>query len=201
MISIPDSATVLEACEFFTLHRLLAFPVVDASHRIIGRSTSSCTPRSSTTSTASSGATTCFSWSACICARPDRLRPGRAFVGRFPWLLCNIAGGLLAAVLAEFFAAELKRVVALALFIPVVLALAESVSIQSVSLTLQTLRGQRPTLAELLAKLRRELWTGGLLGVASGGVGRLGGLDLVGTRDRWPCACCWASAWESPARP
>src|SRR5215471_4936617 len=29
VIAIPASATVLEACEFFTLHRLLAFPVVD----------------------------------------------------------------------------------------------------------------------------------------------------------------------------
>src|SRR5580658_7402775 len=36
VIAIPETATVLEACEFFTLHRLLAFPVVDARHRIIG---------------------------------------------------------------------------------------------------------------------------------------------------------------------
>ena len=36
VIAIPDSASVLEACEFFTLHRLLAFPVVDAQHRIVG---------------------------------------------------------------------------------------------------------------------------------------------------------------------
>src|SRR5438045_2914820 len=29
VISIPAAATLLEACEFFTLHRLLAFPVTD----------------------------------------------------------------------------------------------------------------------------------------------------------------------------
>ena len=31
VVAIPADATVLEACEFFTLHRLLAFPVVDRS--------------------------------------------------------------------------------------------------------------------------------------------------------------------------
>ena len=29
VIAIPGPATVLDACEFFTLHKLLAFPVVD----------------------------------------------------------------------------------------------------------------------------------------------------------------------------
>src|SRR5262245_41794449 len=36
VLAIPESATVLEACEFFILHRLLAFPVVDADNRITG---------------------------------------------------------------------------------------------------------------------------------------------------------------------
>src|SRR5207244_8547682 len=36
VIAIPSSATVLEACEFFTLHRLLAFPVVDEPGHLIG---------------------------------------------------------------------------------------------------------------------------------------------------------------------
>jgi NhaA family Na+:H+ antiporter len=36
VIAIPNSATVLEACKFFVLHRLLAFPVVDGDGRLIG---------------------------------------------------------------------------------------------------------------------------------------------------------------------
>ena len=35
IISIPASATVLDACEFFTMHRLLAFPVLE-SGKIVG---------------------------------------------------------------------------------------------------------------------------------------------------------------------
>jgi magnesium transporter len=66
------------------------------------------------------------------------------------------------------FEAELQKVIALALFIPVVLALAESVSIQSVSLALQTLHRRPPTVPALLAKLGRETLTGSFLGVACG---------------------------------
>src|SRR5262249_19097187 len=54
----------------------------------------------------------------------------------------------------------------LALFVPVVLALAESVSIQSVSLALQTLHGPRPTWTSLFPKAAREMVTGALLGAA-----------------------------------
>ena len=36
MVALPASATVLEACEFFIQHRLLAFPVVDEQRRLLG---------------------------------------------------------------------------------------------------------------------------------------------------------------------
>src|SRR5437016_5264329 len=36
VIALPADATVLDACEFFTLHRLLGFPVVDEARRLLG---------------------------------------------------------------------------------------------------------------------------------------------------------------------
>ena len=36
VIALPSMATVLDACEFFTMHRLLAFPIVDEQRRLIG---------------------------------------------------------------------------------------------------------------------------------------------------------------------
>src|SRR5207302_65742 len=36
VVAIPQTATVLDACEFFVLHKFLAFPVVDAARRIVG---------------------------------------------------------------------------------------------------------------------------------------------------------------------
>ena len=35
VITISWQATVLEACEFFTMQRLLAFPVVDEERRVV----------------------------------------------------------------------------------------------------------------------------------------------------------------------
>ena len=66
------------------------------------------------------------------------------------------------------FEAELKHVVTLALFIPVVLALAESVGIQSFSLTLQLLHGKPLSWLAIFQKLHREFQVGLLLGGASG---------------------------------
>jgi magnesium transporter len=96
------------------------------------------------------------------------MSPVAAFRKRFPWLLCNQGGGIIGTFLAGLFQAELRQVVALALFIPVVLALAESISTQSVSLALQMLRGQPPTLRSIGGKLRSEFAAGVLLGIASG---------------------------------
>jgi magnesium transporter len=36
VITLPAEATVLEACEFFIQHRLLAYPVVDEQRRLLG---------------------------------------------------------------------------------------------------------------------------------------------------------------------
>jgi magnesium transporter len=93
--------------------------------------------------------------------------PVAAFQSRFPWLLANIAGGIAAAFLSGLYQAELEKAVALALFVPVVLALAESVAIQSVSIALQRLHGRTPTLAAIVAALRHESLTGLMLGGAS----------------------------------
>jgi len=77
-------------------------------------------------------------------------------------------GGIAAASLGGIFQTEIEHVVALALFIPVVLALAESVSIQSISLALQVLHGKTPSWVVIFQKLHRELLVGLLLGGAAG---------------------------------
>ena len=101
--------------------------------------------------------------------------------------MCNITGGVAAAFLCGLFQAEIERAVALALFIPVVLALAESVSIQSISLTLQVLHGKPPSWLLIFQKLHRELLVGLLLGGASG---LLVGLVALAWLDQWRLAVC-----------
>jgi len=166
VITLSAMATVLDTCEFFTMHRLLAFPVVDAERRLIGVVDVELYTDEVSEIEKGERNDDLFQLVGVHIAQSRQASPWHSFRGRFPWLLCNISGGIAAAFLSGMFQEELEKKVALALFIPVVLALAESVSIQSVSLALQLLRGRRPDLKDLFLRLRSELTTGVLLGVA-----------------------------------
>lgn len=174
VIAIPTSATLLEACEFFTMHRLLAFPVVDAARRLVGVIDIEAYAEELADTGDSGGAAPgprddVFQLIGVRLTRSQQARPLVAFRGRFPWLMCNVAGGTLAGVLVEAYHVELNwQHAVLALFIPVVLALAESVAIQSVTLALEAFREAGPSWRELLRRLRPEALTGLLLGLTTG---------------------------------
>jgi len=183
VIAIPTSATVLEACEFFTLHRLLAFPIVDEERRMVGVVDVELYTEELGDLGELEHREQLDNLFQLVGVHLTQAQPASAlaaFRGRFPWLLCNIGGGILAAFISGLFEEELDRVVALAMFIPVVLALAESVSIQSVSLALPMLQGKQLTAASVFRMLRTELLSGVLLGVASGGVVALVALLWMG---------------------
>ena len=166
VVAIPDSATVLDACQFFALHRLLGFPVVDGDHRIVGIvDVDLYTGELSNLDR--NGPDDLFQLIGVHASEARHAEPGYAFRKRFPWLLCNIVGGIIAAWIGGFFKHELTVLVELALFIPVVLNLAESVSTQSVSLAIEALHGQQPTLRGIARRLRNELTTAFLLGIAA----------------------------------
>ncbi len=169
IVAIPHTSTVLDACEFFTLHRFLAFPVVDDGRKIVGSvDVELYTDEMNELSEPEllERADDLFQLIGVHLTQAQQASPVRSFRLRFPWLLANIAGGILAAFLTGMFEEELEKAVALALFIPVVLALAESVSIQSVTLGLLGLKNHRPSWGELARKLSREMLTGLLLGIA-----------------------------------
>jgi magnesium transporter len=179
VIALPASATVLEACEFFIQHRLLAFPVVDAEGRLLGAVDVDLYTDELLSLGDAAGRDDLFQLIG-VYGAGGRASPLAAFRRRFPWLGCNLAAGILAAILSGIYQEVLERAVALAFFIPVVLNLAESVSTQSVSLTLQLLHGRPPTWRSMLHQARTELATGLLLGLGSGLVMGLVALAWLG---------------------
>jgi magnesium transporter len=190
VVSLPGEATVMDACEFFIQHRLLAFPVVDSERRILGV----VDLELYTDELRDLGAAQ--QWND-VFQLIGVYREGgagsawSAFRRRFPWLGCNLAAGLLAAFLSGVYEPELTRVVALAFFIPVVLNLAESVSSQSVSLALQALHDETPSWSILVRKLRREVPTGLLLGLGAGAVVSTAALiQLHDLPVKFPLAAC-----------
>lgn len=166
VIAIPKQATVLDACEFFILHKLLAFPVVDESGRMIGLVDVELYTEELSNLDRRENQSHLFQLLG-IQLEARQQSVSTLFRRRFPWLIASLAGGLAAAGIIDTFyqVASLRLVVP---FIPLVLALASSVTAQSVSLALQTLQGGRPTFLLLLSKLRNELATSALLGASCG---------------------------------
>jgi magnesium transporter len=170
VIALPAGATVLEACEFFIQHRLLAFPVVDGGQRVLGVVGMELYADELHNLEDAGEREVLFQLIGVHLADRRGASPLAAFRRRFPWLGCNLTAGILAALLSGAYEDVLSRAVALAFFIPVVLNLAESVSSQSVSLALYALHGQPPTWRTMLRQLRGEFLTGLLLGAGAGAV-------------------------------
>jgi magnesium transporter len=170
VVALPEQATVLEACEFFIQYRFLALPVVSADRRMLGVVDVELYTEELGNLGDTQRRDELFQQIGVRVAGAEQQSPHAAFYRRFPWLGCNLAGGILAAFLSGIFEETLANAVALALFIPVVLNLAESVSSQSVSLTLHLLQGQPPTWKAVPRQLRGELLTGLMLGSACGAI-------------------------------
>lgn len=165
VVAVPANATVLDACEFFTLYRFLAFPVIGPDRTLLGVIDIELYT-DELTDTGGGLRDNLFQLVGVHLANANQTSPLRAFRGRFPWLLCNVAGGLFAAVLSGIFHDVLTwRDAVLAMFVPVVIGVAESVSIQTVTLALQRTEGGG--WKKGIQRIFREGFTGMLLGAGT----------------------------------
>lgn len=165
VVTVPLSATVRDACELFLQHRFLAMPVVDDAGHMAGVLDIELYTNEVGDLHRHTEAEDLFQLIGVRLASVEAAGPWGAFRSRFPWLLCNVGGGLACAAVSGVFSDVLAKVVALAFFVPIVLALAESVSIQSLTLALQAQHGKRTRLRDLLGGVIRETPLGVLLGV------------------------------------
>lgn len=176
VVAIPASATVLEACEFFVLYKFFAFPVVDRARRVIGivdvslfaEEMLEAGEREDERRSVPHVADDVFEALGFRLAQVRGASPWRVFRYRFPWLLATVGAGTACAVLAGAFEATLASSLVIAFFLTMVLGLNESVSMQSMTLTIQALRANTLTRRWFLHNLRRELATAILLGAACG---------------------------------
>ncbi len=173
VIAIPATATVLEACEFFVLYKFFAFPVVDNERRVVGvvdvslfaeeilqggeEGPPSVAPNEDV-----------FEALGFHLAQIRGASPFRVFRYRFPWLLATVAAGTGCALLAGAFEATLAQSLIITFFLTMVLGLNESVSMQSMTVTIQALRVARLTRRWFMENLRRECATALLLGLTCG---------------------------------
>jgi magnesium transporter len=168
VVTLPHTATILEACELFVMHKFLAFPVVDEQQHIVGVVDVNLFTEEVLDIGEGEGTDEVFEALGFRISQVRAATPWRAFRLRFPWLLATIGSGMVCAWLASAFQLTISRSIILAFFITLVLALGESVSIQSMALAVQGLRSMRPSLRWFAQSLRHEAGTALLLGLGSG---------------------------------
>ena len=187
VVAIPATATILDACEFFVLYKFFAFPVVDDQRRVVGVVDVSLFAeeilgeRDEQSRPSAPIRDNVFE---VLGFHLDQIRgasPWRVFRFRFPWLLATVTSGTICAVLAGAFEATLANSLVIAFFLTMVLGLNESVSAQSMSVTIQMLRSAPVTWSWFRTALRREIVTAALIGLACGII--VAAIVLVWRRD------------------
>lgn len=164
VVTLKESDSCLKAEQLFAAHKYLSLPVVDISGRFLGVFDI----------TYFTGKRLDFSENhrfddvfETVGVRTSMLRyltPLSAFRHRFPWLMPTLLSGLTCALLTSFFEATLSESIILAFFMTLILGLGESVSIQTLTITIRQLHLRKPSLRWYLDALRRELFTAFFLG-------------------------------------
>ncbi|NLD35948.1 MAG: magnesium transporter [Desulfatiglans sp.] len=168
VVTIPQYATVLDAYEFFLLYKFLAFPVVDEKKALLGVVDIAMFADDTFDIADRENMDRLFEIIGFSVTQMREASPFRAFRFRLPWLLATIASGTVCALLAGIYEMTLAKTLMLAFFLTLVLGLGESVSIQSMTLSIHSLRSKEPDWVWYLKSFYREVGAAVLLGIACG---------------------------------
>lgn len=168
VIKLRPSETIMAAHEMMMQHKLLALPLIDDQKRIMGVIDITMFSDMPFELDSRPQVDEVFESIGFRIAQVKDASIFRVFRYRFPWLTATIASGTICALLVSFFEVTLAQSIVLAFFLTLVLGLGESVSMQTMTVTIQALRSMHPTLRWYWAALTRELATGIFLGAACG---------------------------------
>ena len=166
VIAIPDSFTLLDACEFFVLHKFLAFPVVDDHRRVLGVVDVGLFTEEMFDIEEREQVHNVFETLGVSLYEVRSRSVWSVFRYRFPWLLATIITGTACAVVVGAFQATLAKSLILAFFMTLVLGLGESISMQAMAITVHLLHHENFSSGWYWTTLKRELKRTSLLAVA-----------------------------------
>ena len=165
--ALPSSASVYDACEFFVTYKFLAFPIVDAERKIVGIVDVNLFTEELLNVEEPEEVSDVFEEIGFRISEIKNASPTKAWRYRFPWLLTTITGGTICALLAGMFEATLTESIAIAFFMALMLGLGESIGIQSMTVTIQTLHSAQPSWKWYLKNVLKEIQTASLIGLSS----------------------------------
>ncbi len=166
VVSLSYKATMKEAFRLFSRKRLLAAPVVDDDNHLLGLvevfQDNEMWGKRHIQTEAQSDVFQLIGLSVEQAKIPSTWAEYRF---RMPWLVCNIISGLICAFIASFYAEVLDRVVIIAMFIPLVLTLSESISMQSMTMILPYLHQKGVPVRRCVRRIFRDFRTAFVIGL------------------------------------
>lgn len=176
VVKIEAHQTLREALEVFSRKSFLALPVVDKAGKLLGSIDLDMVMGETVDISTERGRWDAFQMIGLTLEDGKRPPILHSFRLRMPWLLCNVFSGLICAIISRIYENVLSSYLLLAFFIPLVLTLSESISMQSVTQVLQFLRRPRFQWPLAVARGFREWRLVMLLAVTCGAL--VGALSL-----------------------
>ncbi|MBX9743775.1 MAG: magnesium transporter [Chlamydiales bacterium] len=187
VIKVRGSQTLQEVMQLFSFHSLLALPVVDEEERLLGMIDVQMMTDQSVDVGDLQSRSELFQMIGLTLEDEKKIPMLYLYRRRMPWILCNVFSGMVCAIISRHYELVLGKYLLLAFFIPLVLTLSESTSMQSMTQSLLFLR--RPRLVWKVAFLRglREWRLMIFIGLSLAAL--VGGLSLFWGEGLWPSFC------------
>lgn len=168
VFSLEENTLFEKAMESLAHHRLLALPVVDEKKKLVGFfDVQMCLEENIGLFKARQNKEI-FQLLGIRLELNSYHHPIQAYTKRMPWILCNMGGGIACAIISYIFQMVLTKVILLAMFIPLVLALSESISMQSMTQSLQILKKQNLPIKKIIFMVFFEMQVALLMSITSG---------------------------------
>ena len=156
VVRVREDQSLEEAMEILTSQKLLALPVVDAKQRLKGIIDVQLYLEESFDIANARHSSDVFQILGLTLEEGKHKGPWKSYRIRMPWIVCNMAGGIACAIISFFYKDVLARVVLLAMFIPLILTLSESISMQSMTQSLHFLRQPRISFKRIIQRVLLE---------------------------------------------
>lgn len=141
-IALNQDQTVKEAMETMEVQRLLALPVVDIENRLLGSIDVGIYLEEAVDVANTKKRVQIFQMLGFILEEGKNFSVLRNYKTRMPWIVCNMFGGIACAFISNVYADVLQKALVLAMFIPLVLSLAESISMQAMTQSLSMVQSR-----------------------------------------------------------
>lgn len=166
VVKLYDHEPMKNGLALFAQNPLLALPVVDGQEKFLGIIDVQMVTDEKVDLASAQSRADVFQMIGLTLEEGKKTPLLRSYKLRMPWLLCNVFSGIVCAIISRFYEVVLSQFLLFAFFIPLVLTLSESASMQSMAQSLQFLRRPRFSWKTAIQQSQREWGVIALLAVS-----------------------------------